>query len=103
MELTCVPMGRFGLALRFGRLRTLAQVCASASPAKLAGRCASLRWATPSLAAQRPSRGNKKSLGLSRLESSSLGGGPKFPIGGYECFEAEWPFLRLSALIAVPP
>ena len=26
---------------------------------------------------------------LSRLESSSLGGSPKIPIGGYECIEAE--------------
>lgn len=55
------------------------------------GCCASLRWAIPSLAAQRPSRQNKKPFSLSRFESSSLGSSPKIPIGGYKCVEAECP------------
>ena len=47
-------------------LPTCAQVCASAFLTKSAGCCASLMWATPSLAAQVPSRKNKKSFGLPR-------------------------------------
>jgi hypothetical protein len=43
--------GRFGLGLRFGRLRTLAQLCASASRVRWTCRCVSLRWAAHSLAA----------------------------------------------------
>jgi hypothetical protein len=65
--LTCVPMVRFGVGLRFERLRTLAQLCASASRVRWAGCCVSLRRAARSLAA--PQR-DKKSLDLPSLDSN---------------------------------
>ena len=45
---TCVPTVRFGLGLRFERLRRLAQLYASASRMTLTGCCVSLRRAAPS-------------------------------------------------------
>ena len=61
-----VPMVRFGLGLRFGRLRTFAQLCASASRVRWAGYCVSSRRTVLSLAAQR----DKKSLYLLSLDSN---------------------------------
>ena len=48
-QLTCAPTVRFGLGLRFERLRTLAQLCASASRVRWTGGCVSLKRAVRSL------------------------------------------------------
>jgi hypothetical protein len=50
-ELTCVPKVRFGLELRFERLRISEQLCASALRVRWTVRCVSLRLAASSLAA----------------------------------------------------
>jgi hypothetical protein len=83
--------GPLGLALRFEKQRRLAQVCESVLPVRSVGYTASLRRATLSLAAPRPSRRDKKSLALSQLELSSRGRNPKISIGGYKRIEVECP------------
>jgi len=65
-EWTCAPSVRFGLGLRFEKLRTFAQLYASASRTRLAGCCVSLRLAAPFVSGR--SKGEKKSLGSIRFE-----------------------------------